>query len=343
MRLSHYYLAFLGLILFIFFGVSCSTKELPQEASLADTWTNPKDGMTLVFVPAGEFEMGSSNEEIDFALAKCNDYVHIAHPGEEDCPRELFEMQQPVHKVYLDSYWIDRTEVTNAMFAKFIEETGYKTDAEKLGQSWIFAIELERGEEVKGADWQHPHGPSTSIEGLNAHPVVQVSWNDAAAYCTWAGRRLPTEAEWEKTARWDPQTGQAYRYPWGNAPVAGDLLNYSDRNLNIVYTDMTQDDGYQYTAPVGSYPMGASPYGALDMAGNVFEWVQDYFDDGYYSISSYENPQGPTNGIYRVLRGGSWQGDSRVTRSADRSQFPHPSRAMNWAGFRCALSPITTE
>ncbi|MCB8944608.1 MAG: formylglycine-generating enzyme family protein [Ardenticatenaceae bacterium] len=319
--------------------VGCSQNKLPTEAAPGDTWESPKDGMVLVFVPAGEFDMGSNEAEIEFALEKCNEIALIEHPEEGDCPPEWYDLQKPVHGVYLDAYWIDQTEVTNAMFAQFVEETGYETDAEKMGKSLIFSIQTEKGAEVTGADWQHPHGPDTSIQGLENHPVVQVSWNDAVAYCTWAGRRLPTEAEWEKAARWNPETSQAARYPWGDQNPTEKLLNYGDKNLGVAYADMTQDDGYQYTAPVGSYPAGTSYYGVLDMAGNVFEWVQDYRSSLYYGQSAYENPQGPVTGTYRVLRGGSWNGDVRVVMAADRSQGLYPTKAINWAGFRCALLP----
>lgn len=187
-----------------------------------------KDGMTLLYVPAGEFTMGNND-------------------GARD--------EQPIHTVYLDAYWIDQTEVTNAMFKRFVDATRYQTDAEKRGSGVALDLTKKLWSDTQGADWQHPRGPNSNLSGLDDHPVVQVSWNDATAYCQWAGGDLPTEAQWEKAAR-----GTDGRiYPWGNQ--APDKTRLND---NIEVGDTTQ---------VGNYPTGVSPYGALDMAGNVWEWV----------------------------------------------------------------------
>ena len=272
---------------------------------IGSTWTRPADGMVMVYVPEGEFTMGSNNGDSD---------------------------EQPVHTVYLDAYWIDQTEVTNAMFTLFVERTGYQTDAEGIGSSYVF--DGTNWNDVSGADWQHPQGPSSGLAGLNDHPVVHVSWNDAEAYCGWAGVRLPSEAEWEKAARGiDGRT-----YPWGNQSLAGNLLNFADINLNVDWADRNVDDGYQFTAPVGSYPAGASPYGALDMAGNVWEWVEDWYGETYYSQSPESNPTGPASGQYRVLRGGSWVSYGVDLRSAYR-YWGGPDLRNYVIGFRCVLSP----
>ncbi|NPV85717.1 MAG: SUMF1/EgtB/PvdO family nonheme iron enzyme [Anaerolineae bacterium] len=265
------------------------------------------DGMEMVYVPAGVFWMGSEEGE-----------------GDED--------EHPRHEVYLDAYWIDRTEVTNAKFAKFVAETGYRTDAENAGGGFVFMEESGSWEWVEGADWQHPRGPSSGINGLEEHAVVQVSWNDAAAYCQWAGGRLPSEAEWEKAARGT----DGRKYPWGDGDVTGGRANFADRNLGVGWADQGEDDGYKYTAPVGSYPEGASPYGALDMAGNVWEWVADWYDANYYANSPRENPKGPSSGEYRVLRGGSWLIDVSDVRAAGRD-WGAPSFTSSSLGFRCAL------
>ena len=222
--------------------------------------------MTLLYVPAGDFKMGSdSSVDTD---------------------------EQPQHTVYLDAFWIDQTEVTNALFKKFIEATGYQTDAAKKGSGWVFDAATKDWYDTKGTDWQHPRGSNSNLNGLANHPVVQVSWNDAQAYCQWAERRLPAEAEWEKAAR-GPSigSGDSRTYPWGNQLPDQTRLNY---NQTL--------DG---TTPVGNYPTGASPYGALDMAGNVWEWVADWYDENYYASTPSRNPAGPTSGDFHVLRGGS--------------------------------------
>jgi formylglycine-generating enzyme required for sulfatase activity len=266
--------------------------------------TRPADGMIMVYVPDGDFIMGSNVGTAD---------------------------EQPQHTVYLDAYWIDKTEVTNAMFALFVEATGYQTDAEGQGGSWIF--QGSGWSEVSGADWQHPRGSESDLTGLDDHPVVNVSWNDAAAYCAWAGARLPSEAEWEKAARgMDGRT-----YPWGNQSPAGDLLNFADVNLGVNWASRSVNDGYEFTAPVGSYPAGASPYGALDMAGNVWEWVNDWYSGTYYRGSPTSNPVGPSTGNSRVLRGGSWNHDGSNLPSSIRL-WNDPSAAIDNFGLRCSQS-----
>jgi len=158
-------------------------------------------------------------------------------------------------------------------------------------------------EGMNDAKWRHPRGPGSSVE--NSHPVVQVSWNDAKAHCEWAGRRLPSEGEWEKTAcGTDGRT-----YPWGNEKSAGNLLNLTDRNFDLAdWADTMMVDGYRYTSPVGSYPDGASLYGALDMAGIVWVWTEDWYCETYTNSSPDRNPSGPLIGIYSVWCGGHWNG-----------------------------------
>lgn len=260
------------------------------------------DGMTMVYIPGGEFLMGSTN-------------ANTAASAQE----------KPQHAVELDAFWIDQTEVTNAMFEKFVNATSYKTEAEQ--ESWGFTWTGR----VDGANWQHPQGPDSDLNGLDNHPVVQVSWNDATAYCNWAGRRLPTEAEWEKAARGT----DGRKYPWGDGDIAGNLLNFADQNLDVSWANTSIDDGHAFTSPVGSYPAGASPYGVLDMAGNVWEPVGDWYDKAYYTNSPQRNPGGPSSGTDRVTRGGAWGGAARDVSTTYRG-WSAPDLRADGQGFRCA-------
>ena len=288
-----------------------SDTPAPLSLGIGSTQLAPVDGVTMVYVPAGEFVMGSQDSD------------PVADPDEK-----------PQHTVYVDSFWIDQLPVTNALFSRFVSSTGYVTMAEKQASGYVY----RDGEwiEVRNATWLHPHGPDSDIIGLDQHPVVQVNYEDAWAYCRWVGRRLPTEAEWEKAAR----GADGRIYPWGNQPVANRLLNFADKNFASDWSDLSIDDGYEYTSLVGAYRNGASPYGALDMAGNVRNWVQDWYDKIYYSSLSatQPNPQGPTDGEFRVARGGSWGQIAQRTRSAYRDRF-HPIARNDITGFRCVLTP----
>jgi formylglycine-generating enzyme required for sulfatase activity len=270
---------------------------------------SPVDDMAMVYVPAGKFAMGAA----------------------PDSAGKVPTSEGPEHEVSLPAFWIDRTEVTNAMFARFVSQAGYTPQAKA---HYVFDFAKGEWALTAGADWQHPRGPDSSIKGLEQHPVIQVFWEDAKAYCTWAGRRLPTEAEWEKAAR----GVDSRRYPWGSERVSATRLNFADVNVSeLSWARLTEDDGYRFTAPVGSYPDGASPYGALDMVGNAWEWVSDFFNEAYYQRSPAKNPQGPDTGEQRVIRGGSWLGDyADVRASARRSTSPYT--ASDELGFRCALS-----
>jgi cyclase len=242
------------------------------------------DGHVMVHIPAGDFPMGSEDG---------------------------LSNERPVHRVYLDDYWLGKYPVTVGQFRKFVEETDYVTDAEKGMGSWQFW----EGEWIVRLDgnWKNPY-----FDQGDDHPVVSESWNDAMAYCCWLSNKtgldikLPTAAQWEKGARGT----DGRKYPWGNEKPDGSKANYADIHFWKKYKDARQpdkniDDGYTETSPVGTYPAGASPYGLLDMAGNVWEWCHDVYQPDYYSVSPYKNPLGPHDtgkpDQERVNRGGgSW-------------------------------------
>ena len=251
------------------------------------------DGAPMVLVPAGEFLRGSRTGDAN---------------------------ERPARTLSLDAFAVDLTEVTVARFRTFVEATGHRTLAEREGWAWVWVGEWGKGGKfvrTRGADWQHPKGPGS--EPLPEHPVTQVSHQDAEAYCRWAGKRLPTEAEWEKAAR-----GPDGRpYPWGGT--------FEVSRANTVGAA----DGFPEVAPVGSFPSGVSPYGVLDMAGNVWEWTADWYRADYYVGAPARNPPGAPAGKTRVVRGGSWGGPpdwSTVTNRYDRL----PDYRNNKIGFRCA-------
>jgi formylglycine-generating enzyme required for sulfatase activity len=250
------------------------------------TEISAKDGMVLVFVPAGEFKMGSSRTED---------------------PQTLDE-ELPQHIVYLDDYLIDRFEVTNAQYAMCVTDAGACT---KPHENFSLSRSLYYGDIL-----------------YDNYPVIFVSFSQAEAYCNWAGRRLPSEAEWEKAARGP----EGSIFPWGNV-FDGAIGNYCDINCVNGWKDDRYDDGYIDTSPVGDYLAGASVYGALDMAGNVYEWVADWY--GPYNRNDQVNPTGPGSGQERIIRGGSWGDDPGHVRSAVRSHLG-PDNWMNFIGFRCA-------
>jgi len=273
--------------------LSGEVEGIPVSAFIPPTPPPSAPPLGMVYVPAGEFIMGSDK-------------------GHRD--------EQPVHTVYLDAFYIDRTEVSNAQFAQFLNE---QSNQQEGGVTWLDIGAWHCLITESGGQYQ----PKSGYED---HPVIEVSWYGAEAYCQWAGNRLPTEAEWEKAARGtDGRT-----YPWGNT-FDGSKGNFCDKNCTYDHKDPSMDDGYARTAPVGSYPAGGSPYGALDMAGNVWEWVADWYDGGYYAASPESNPKGPASGDSRVIRGGSYSNNEANVRAAYRGSFA-PDVPYSWVGFRCA-------
>lgn len=222
--------------------------------------------------------------------------------------------ETPVHRVSVTGFSMSPTPVTNAEFALFVHETGYRTTAEKHGVSAVFYAAFQGRRSavlhsaaavpwwlaVRGADWRHPDGPGSHVADRADHPVVHVSWEDAVAYCRWSGTRLPTEAEWEYAARGGVQ---GKKYAWGDELMPGGEWNCNIWQGKFPHEN-TAEDGYLTTAPVKTYmPNG---YGLWQMAGNVWEWCQDWFSPDYYAYSPLSDPQGPTSGARRVLRGGSY-------------------------------------
>ncbi len=304
----------------------------------------------MVWIKAGTFMMGADN-------------------------KQALEDEYPKHKVAVDGFWMDATEVTNAQFAAFVKATGYVTTAERkpnwnelkkqlppgtpkpddsvlVAASLVFdppnhEVELTDYSQwwvwKKGANWRNPHGPGSNIKGKENFPVVHVSWFDAVAYCKWAGKRLPTEAEWEWAARGGLQNKV---YPWGNQPVDEGKPKANTWQGHFPYQNTVQDK-YYYLAPTASFaPNG---YGLYDMAGNVWEWCADYYNNNYYKTISrpggVKDPQGPANSYdpdepyakKRVIRGGSFLcNESYCTgyRVARRMKSTEDS-GMEHLGFRC--------
>lgn len=243
-----------------------------------------KDGALMVLIPEGEFFMGNPDE----------DDIHYD--------------EHPLHKVYLDAFWIDCHEVTNRLYKRFVYETGYRLP--HLDAEWAEPYNWENG--------SFPPGKAD-------YPVVLVNWEDAVAYTEWAGKRLPTEAEWEKAAR-----GGLLKknYPWGD--------HIDEKHANHFISIATKNE----IKPIGNFL--PNPYRIYDIAGNVWEWCADWYGKTYYRTSPYKNPQGPEQGIYRIFRGGSWINKKEFLRCSERARnvLTHRSYII---GFRCAKSATSPK
>jgi formylglycine-generating enzyme required for sulfatase activity len=307
----------------------------------SDNLTLISEGMILI--PEGIFQMGMAD----------------SYPDEG-----------PIHEVKVSAFLLDQYEVRNYQFSKFIESTGYITQAENDGYSWCYLKGASDFQMVSGANWRHPEGPNSSIEDRMDHPVVCVSWEDAMAYAQWTGKRLPTEAEWEYAARsgkvqhyqaaFEQRTSQnSHSHKQFNMKATYDTspssknhrlsteqhIRHSKNNYTQVPANFWQGiwpnknhlvDDYFYTAPVGKFE--ANAFGLHDMLGNVWEWTADWYASDYYSHSVNENPNGPLQGENRVARGGSWFCSSNYCgayNTSFRGASP-PTHAFNNVGFRCA-------
>jgi formylglycine-generating enzyme len=328
---------------FFLFGILLTTFWVSKEAlrikHLRDATvaaSSPLSG-DMVWIAPGKFTMG-------------------ANDGQED--------EKPLHDVKVDGFWMDKTEVTNEQFARFVAATGYVTVAERIPTATDFpgvpaenlkagaatftpppqAVSLDNPAQwwsyTPGASWRHPSGPNSGIEGLEKYPVVQVCWDDAMAYGRWAGKRLPTEAEWEFAAR----GGRVHEtYVWGREKVPGGKW-MANIWQGAFPGENTGEDGFKGTAPVGSFP--ANGYGLFDMAGNVWEWCADWYRADYYQKSPHQNPPGPETSLdpdepgvmKRVTRGGSFMCSDLYCKGYRPSarMKTSPDTALANTGFRCA-------
>ncbi len=262
----------------LFVGLILTVLPVCERFSIAS-----ESSRDMILIPAGEFIMGTDSEGANAD-------------------------QKPAHRVYLDAFYIDKHEVTNAQFEAFIVDSGYQNRKLWTVAGWNFI----QKNQIKTL----LHHGQNSVSTAPDHPVIGVSWYEASAYASWVGKRLPTEAEWEKAARGTDRS----IYPWGNE-MDFSRLNYFSHHEKIL--------------GVGSFPSGASPYGILDMAGSVWEWCADWYREDYYPQSSQKNPKGPDSGEYRVLRGGGWDSIRLQLRTFYRYYNEADRRAYN-TGFRCA-------
>jgi len=268
------------------------------------------DGMEMVLVPAGNFKMGTSVDEWHQFAQLMEPWVTKGSISAERYDKQYFSSEMPQRHVYLDTFYIDKYEVTNLMYYLFRRETGHR-----LPLHWS------------------PETPNSMPFGLEYHPVTFVDWNDAWTYARWVGKRLPTEAEWEKASR--GTDGRVY--PWG------DHFDHSRAHYRLAYyvhdleSKLVDNRKRTRVASVDSYPEGASPYGAVDMIGNVWEWVNDWFDPDYYNTGPLINPLRPSEGEYRVVRGGASDYDAEKLRCTFRGISKPAYRDWD-TGFRCALT-----
>ena len=305
----------------------------------------------MVFIAGGQYMAGASDDE-----------------GKPD--------EYPSHPVTVNGFWMDKTEVTNAQFKKFVDATGYITTAEKIpdwdelkkqmppgtakpdesffvAASLVFtppasAVSLNDPSQwwtwTKGASWKHPQGPQSTIDGKDNYPVVQVSWYDAMAYCKWAGKRLPTEAEWEYAARGGKKNE---KYPWGNEAIEKGTQKANTWQGSFPNRNLRQD-GYDRLAPIRSFT--SNGYGLYDMAGNVWEWCSDWYAAGYYRTlgsSSTKNPTGPPQsddptepGVpKKIIRGGSFLCNASYCKGyrVSARMKTSPDSGLEHTGFRCVV------
>lgn len=297
------------LVLLVSLSAACApelpaTPPTPTMPAGGESWIRPADQMAMVFVPPGEFMMGSSHDMAVYAKQLCEDFS--GDTALATCKAAAFVDEQPAHLVRLEAFWIDRLEVTNSQY-----------------ETCVQAGECDRPlSEASFSRARYFDDPA-----YDDYPVINVTWQMASQYCAWASAQLPTEAQWEYAAR-----GRESRvFPWGNTFEAS-RLNYCDASCALI-ADPAHGDGYPDTAPVGSFSSGASWIGALDMAGNVREWVSDWY--GRYPSADVANPGGPEAGELKITRGGAWYDTPDDVRSTNRGGESLEYWRYN-LGFRCA-------
>ncbi len=281
-------------LVLVLFGVNYFINIWPvvQSGFIKSNMVSDKDGMTLIYVPAGNFVMGS------------------------DVDNQSNE--KPEYTMSLDAFWIDQTEVTN--------------------KQYMACVDVNVCEPPSSTESYIRSSGYYGVTEFDNYPVIYVDWNNAKAYCEWVDRRLPTEAEWEKAASWDMRKKEKYVYPWGSHynSFDGTFVNLCDENCPFDSVREYINDGYADTSPVGNYPSGASPYGVLDMAGNVWEWVNSLYQPYPYNVNDGRENLSASGS--RVLRGGSWNNNVDYLRTTIRIGYS-PVSTANYLGFRCARSP----
>ncbi len=325
----------------VLFGIASGIAPAEVSVGASPTRANTKD---MVLIKGGEFVMGNEGAYAD---------------------------ESPRHTVQVSPFYLDAHEVTNAQFAEFVKATDYVTRAERDSHCWAYFSGETDWQYAEGTNWRHPQGPTSSISDKMDHPVVCVSWEDAAAYAKWAGKRLSTEAEWEYAAR----AGSAGQFVADAGNMNSDHFDHMAHAQNVAATGHSPSgkshhsglhhaasqshsddiqvqaniweghwpehnaltDGFYYTAPVESF--APNVWGVYDMLGNVWEWTADWYDSSYYAASPIANPQGPVTGQNRVARGGSWFCSPNYCGAYSthyRGASP-PDHAFNNVGFRCAM------